>query len=231
MCELSDTTKRKPAYRFTNTADVDLLNEVVLVAPFDAGYGQTTARWDEIGDNMRSIHGEAITAICCRRRFDDLLAAFKKATLKALRSSGTEEEYNERDQLLQDIVDLIDAAATKKKALKQVQDKRETDGHLIREAALVSLKRKAVDDEVSPLKGAVANEKRLVTAVKEAASVVATFTEMMLESNKIKAEEVATKKEEIILAQQKLELERARYELDKAEREARFAVEKEREHN
>ncbi|ETV97437.1 hypothetical protein H310_09765 [Aphanomyces invadans] len=107
MSELSDTTKRKPAYRFTIAADVDLLKEVVLVAPFDAGYGQTTARWDEIGDNMRSIHGEAVTAICCRRRFDELLAAFKKATLKALRSSGTEEEYNDRDQLLQDIVDLV----------------------------------------------------------------------------------------------------------------------------
>ncbi|ETW03893.1 hypothetical protein H310_04318 [Aphanomyces invadans] len=157
---------------------------------------------------MRSIHGEAITAICCRRRFDDLLAAFKQATLKALRSSGTEEEYNKRDQLLQGIVDLIDAAATKKNTLEQVQDKRETDGHLIHEAAIVSMKRKAVDDERLP--------------------VVATFTEMkmMLESNKIKAEEVATKKEEIMLAQQKLELERARYELDKAERENRFALEK-----
>ncbi|ETV91766.1 hypothetical protein H310_13824 [Aphanomyces invadans] len=158
--------------------------------------------------------GKQLLAICCRRRFDDLLAAFKKATLKALHSSGTEEEYNELDQLLQDIVDLIDAAATKKKTLKKVQDERETDGQLIRDAALVSLKRKAVDDEVERV-----------------APVVATFTEMMLESNKIKAEEVATKKEEIMLAQQKLELERARYELDKAEREARFAVEKkEREH-
>ncbi|ETV91765.1 hypothetical protein H310_13823 [Aphanomyces invadans] len=153
-----------------------------------------------------------------------------KPSQQSAAAGGTEEEYIERDQLLQGIVDLIDAAATKKKALKQVQDKRETDGHLVREAALVSLKRKAVDDEVSPLKGAEANEKRLITAVKEAASVVATFTEMMLESNKINAEEVATKKEEIMLAQQRLELERARYELDKAEREARFAVEKEREH-
>ncbi|RHY27096.1 hypothetical protein DYB32_007054 [Aphanomyces invadans] len=174
MSELSDTTKREPAYRFTIAADAYLLKEVVLVAPFDASYGHTTAR-----------------------RLDDLLAAFKKATLKALRSSGTEEEYNERDQLLQDIVDLVNEQCAK-----------------------------AVDDEVSPLKGAEANEKRRVTAVKEAASVVATFTEMMLESNKIKAEEVATKKEEIMLAQQKLELERARYELDKAEREARFGVEK-----
>ncbi|ETV89802.1 hypothetical protein H310_15369 [Aphanomyces invadans] len=187
---------------------------------------------------MRSIHGDTITASSCRKRFDDLLSAFKKATLKALRASGTEEEYNERDQLLQDIVDMIDAAAAKKKASKQVVDKRESDGHMIREAALIGLKRKATeesDDDVSPRK--VADNKdikdikdikdsRRGSALKEAASVVATFTEMMSESNKIKAEEVGVKKDEIMLAQKKLELERARYELDKAEREARFAVEK-----
>ncbi|RHY14925.1 hypothetical protein DYB32_010807 [Aphanomyces invadans] len=224
MSDLSDATKRKTAFRFTIAADVDLLKEVALVAPYDAAYGQTTARWDEIGDNMRSIHGDTITASSCRKRFDDLLSAFKKATLKALRASGTEEEYNERDQLLQDIVDMV----------KELY----IDGHMIREAALIGLKRKATeesDDDVSPRK--VADNKdikdikdikdsRRGSALKEAASVVATFTEMMSESNKIKAEEVGVKKDEIMLAQKKLELERARYELDKAEREARFAVEK-----
>ncbi|RHY20134.1 hypothetical protein DYB32_010101 [Aphanomyces invadans] len=155
MSEPSDATKRKTAFRFTIAADVDLLKEVVLVAPYDAAYGQTTARWDEIGDNMRGIHGDAITALGCRKRFDDLLSAFKKATLKALRASGTEEEYNERDQLLQDIFDMVIGMCLL--ASKQVQDKRECDGHMIREAALLSLKRKATDEneeDVSPRKGA-----------------------------------------------------------------------------
>ncbi|ETW05096.1 hypothetical protein H310_04124 [Aphanomyces invadans] len=42
-----------------------------------------------------------------KERFDDLIVAFKEDKLNSLRASGTEEEYNEREQLMQDIVDLM----------------------------------------------------------------------------------------------------------------------------
>ena len=57
--------------------------------------------------NMRKIYGDAITDTGCRVRFDDLLSAFRKAATASLRASGTEEEYEERDELLQDIHDLV----------------------------------------------------------------------------------------------------------------------------
>ncbi|ETW06268.1 hypothetical protein, variant [Aphanomyces invadans] len=217
MSEQDDANKRKKtAFRYSVSADIDLLKEVVMVAPYDAPYGQTSARWEEICDHMRQLHGDSLTTASCRKRFDDLLSAFKKSTLKALRASGTEEEYVERDQLMQDISDMMDVALLRKKAAKQVQERRESDGHLIREAALMSMKRKAAQNDFdhtqaeSPPAKLMDNQKSSRQAtVRESTSFVASFTLMMEESNRIKAEEIAMKREEIALEQRKLELEQA----------------------
>ncbi|ETV98838.1 hypothetical protein, variant [Aphanomyces invadans] len=148
MSEHDEATRRKKtAFRFSVSADIDLLKEVVMVVPFDAAYGQTSARWDEVCEHMRQLHGNAMTSVCCRKRFDDLLPAFKKSSLKALRASGTEEEYLERDQLMQDISDMMDIALLRKKAAKLVQERRESDSHLIREAALTGMKRKQAEPD------------------------------------------------------------------------------------
>jgi hypothetical protein len=92
--------KRKAAYRFTTPVDIDLLKEVMFVCPHEAPYGQTSARWDEVGEHLRDLHSAEITAAGCRKRHDDLITAFKKAATKSLRASGTDEEYLEREQLL-----------------------------------------------------------------------------------------------------------------------------------
>ncbi|ETV67128.1 hypothetical protein H257_16670 [Aphanomyces astaci] len=110
--------KKKPAHRFTTPQDVDLLKEVMSICPHDAPYGQTSARWAE------------------------------KATLASLRASGTDEEYDEREQLLQDLSDMIDMISNKKKATKEDKckkmDKRESDDHTVRVAALTGMKRKSL---------------------------------------------------------------------------------------
>ncbi|ETV98090.1 hypothetical protein H310_09373 [Aphanomyces invadans] len=108
MSEQDEAIRRKKtAFRFSVVADIDLLKEVVIIAPFEAASGQTGARWEEFCEHKRVSHGDTLTTASCRKRVDDLLSAFKKATLKALRASGTEEEYQERDQLLQDISDMV----------------------------------------------------------------------------------------------------------------------------
>ncbi|DAZ94020.1 TPA: hypothetical protein N0F65_001631 [Lagenidium giganteum] len=43
----------------------------------------------------------------CKRRFDTLVATFKREELLSLRASGTEEEYSEREQLLTNVVSLV----------------------------------------------------------------------------------------------------------------------------
>jgi hypothetical protein len=99
--------KRKTAYRFTAPVDIDLLKEVMFVCPHDASYGQASARWEEVAEHMQGLHGADVTAAGCRKRYDDLVSAFKKDTVTSLRASGTEEQYEEREQLLQDLSDLV----------------------------------------------------------------------------------------------------------------------------
>ncbi|KDO22368.1 hypothetical protein SPRG_11320 [Saprolegnia parasitica CBS 223.65] len=244
-------TKTKKTFRFSVASDVDLLKEVINVAPYDAPFGQTIARWEEVTEHMRGIHGEHVTFTGCRKRFDDLMAAFKKDALKAMRASGTAAEVCERDLLLEDISDLMDAVADKKKAAKEDKGKKvdtsENDGHRIRAAALQGLKRKTAggdddqesdheDHDETPSK----RSKRAAAATNDVASVVKDFLSMIASTNQLKHEEVAAKreeiaakraevavrKEELALRHRKLELEEQRYLLDKAEREARFQMEK-----
>ncbi|ETV93110.1 hypothetical protein H310_12894 [Aphanomyces invadans] len=223
-------SKRKTAYRFTTQVDIDLLKEAMFVCPHDAPYGQASARWEEIAEHMRQLHGPDLTTAGCRKRLDDLIAAFKKDTVKSLRASGTEEEYNERDQLLQDLADMMENAVRAKKALKdekiKKQDKRESDGHRVREAALVTLKRKAeangLDEDPGPSK---VKEAKGPSALKDAASAVVDIMSMIDASNEFKRAELEAKRESNALLQRKVELEEQRYLLDKAEREARFALE------
>ncbi|RHY15929.1 hypothetical protein DYB32_010698 [Aphanomyces invadans] len=97
----------KTAFRFKGCTDVDLLKEVIHVRPFEAPYGEVRKRWTEVTEHLQRIVGDGITVNATRKRFDDLMTAFHEITMAALRASGTEEEYEEREQLLQDIHDLV----------------------------------------------------------------------------------------------------------------------------
>ncbi|CAK4754768.1 unnamed protein product [Aphanomyces euteiches] len=157
------------------------------------------------------------------KRFDDLMSAFKHDTVKALRASGTEEEYNEREQLLQDISDLITESNDRKQASKDDRtnknNKREVDGELIRSAALGQIKRTfengtKIDDNGDPS----IPEKRQRRAP-EPADFMIEFASVLKASNELK-------RDEITLAQRKMDLDEARFAYEKAEREARFNLEK-----
>ncbi|RHY28297.1 hypothetical protein DYB32_006090, partial [Aphanomyces invadans] len=115
-----------------------------------------------------------------------------------------------------------------KKALKEEKnkknDKRESDGHRIREAALTTMKRTAatlgLDDDATRSK---MKEGRRSSALKDAASAVVDIMSMIDVSNKFKRAELEAKWETNALLQRKGELEEQRYLVYKAEREARFA--------
>ncbi|OQR86388.1 hypothetical protein ACHHYP_10592 [Achlya hypogyna] len=85
--ETQEAPRRKTPFRFEGCTDVDLLKEVIHVRPFDAPYGEV----------------KNLTVNGTRKRYEDLMIAFKEATLVSLRASGTDEEYEEREQLRQDI--------------------------------------------------------------------------------------------------------------------------------
>ncbi|ETV89871.1 hypothetical protein H310_15291 [Aphanomyces invadans] len=222
-----DGVKRKTAYRFTTQVDIDLLKEVMAVRPHDAPYGQTLARWEEVVEHMREMRGPDLTTAGCRKRLDDLMAAFKKDTVKSLRATGTEEEYNEREQLIQDLSDMMDTAYKTKTTLKEEKNKkidiREREGLMLRETALMTMKRKSdaleEEEEVSPSN---LKEPRPSSALKDVASAVVDIMSMIDASNEFKRAEIDAKRGSNALLQRKVELEERRYLLDKAEREARF---------
>ncbi|KDO26211.1 hypothetical protein SPRG_08573 [Saprolegnia parasitica CBS 223.65] len=235
------TKSKKPTYRFTVHTDIDLLEEVINVAPHDAPYGQTTARWEEVTNYMRALHGEHLTVAGCRKRFDDLMAAFKTDSVNGLRASGTEEEMSQRFVLLEEMSDLLEAAADRKKASKidkdKKPDKREPDGHRSRAAAQQGNKRKATKgddlDEDDSADAPAKKSKGDDCATTDLASVLAAFSSMIESTNQLKRDEiaakreaVAAKKEELALGQRKLELEEQRFLFEKAEREERFELEK-----
>ncbi|KAG9417097.1 hypothetical protein AC1031_001485 [Aphanomyces cochlioides] len=223
-------SKRKAAFRFMTSSDIDLLKEVIHIQPFDAPHGQTAARWLVIESNLKAIYGESISSKGCRTRFGDLLLAFKQDTLTALRASGTDEQYDEREQLLQDIVDLMENSAVQKRIAKSEKsariEKRESDGEKIRQAAMGNLKRNERDyDSDAKHDGQPSEKKRYWGTQARSNDVSRTLEEIsmfMKEANDIK-------RREIEIAERKLAIEESRLEIDRAEREARFAWRKKKE--
>ncbi|KAH9104390.1 hypothetical protein AeMF1_019515 [Aphanomyces euteiches] len=174
--------KRKEVFRFKASTDVDLLREVMRIQTFAADYGQTGRRWEELSGYMCEIHGDgAVNAYSCRRRFEDLVS--------------TDEEYNEREQLLQDIVDLMDATNNEKLEKKSSKlaklKKREDDCDDVRRLAMIAMKRKrdSLDDdfEKSSSTAPIGSKKPIETmlVLKDYTTVAHESNNMQRESNDI----------------------------------------------
>lgn len=75
--------------------------------PFKARHGQVGPTWLSIAANVtKALQGVEVSARTCQDRITKLLEHFRAENNEALRRSGTEEECQERDQLLQSIQDL-----------------------------------------------------------------------------------------------------------------------------
>ncbi|ETV91142.1 hypothetical protein H310_14154 [Aphanomyces invadans] len=178
---------------------------------------------------MCITHGDTLTAVSCRKRFDDFIVAFKEDKLNSLRASGTEEEYNEREQLMQDIVDLMNTSQDRKRSVKEEKtakfEKRESGGERLRDAAMraYAAKRKSIDAEsdvdVPPDEGKEKKFRR-VQKVPDTTSALERFAVHLERANEFKSREIESAAQANALAQRRLELDEARFTLDKSEREA-----------
>ncbi|CAN8018958.1 unnamed protein product, partial [Ixodes persulcatus] len=81
--------------------DISLLQEVHTLNPFE-----DPSRWAQIANNLLSATGKSFSARAVRDRLDLLLAQFAAEDRANLRRSGTEEQYSEKEHLLQEIADL-----------------------------------------------------------------------------------------------------------------------------
>ncbi|KAL3234133.1 hypothetical protein MRX96_048389 [Rhipicephalus microplus] len=89
-------------FTFDSYKDLCLLKEVVCADPFS-----NPAAWEDVLRNvMRAINRE-LTIRGIKERVDLLIGYFRQQDTANLRKSGTEEQYGEREQLLQDVSDLM----------------------------------------------------------------------------------------------------------------------------
>ncbi|ORY38864.1 hypothetical protein BCR33DRAFT_741354 [Rhizoclosmatium globosum] len=205
------------------------------VEPFNAGHGTTGEAWERVATNVNTamgLHNDAdvkATGKNAFERFKELLKKFKADEMESLRDSGTEEEFEEREQLLSDLRDL----RVEKKAKKsKEEERRETNGAAIREAAVKLMS----DKNKTPKKtdNGLGNEEndppssstRAPSAAKTAASLASTLKEMseaFHESNAKDSNDAVANRElkerELNLQDRKLALEEARLELERKRQE------------
>ncbi|CAK4332437.1 unnamed protein product [Aphanomyces euteiches] len=131
------STKR----RFTDEEDVMLLREVNARQPFRLRRGLVMDAWLQVAEALSSQEGL-------------LIENHRSHNLASLRDSGVEEDYDEKTQLLDELLASIDDAKGEERE-RLAESQRETEraeemGRLIREEAMESLgKRKSPSDQES----------------------------------------------------------------------------------
>ncbi|KAH7955738.1 hypothetical protein HPB52_003421 [Rhipicephalus sanguineus] len=88
-------------FRFTIEVDIYMLREVREQDPY-----HNPALWLNVAENLSLALGRPISARAIRERCDLLLAQFAQEDRANLRKSGTEEQYGEKETLLQEIFDV-----------------------------------------------------------------------------------------------------------------------------
>ncbi|DAZ95428.1 TPA: hypothetical protein N0F65_006318 [Lagenidium giganteum] len=109
------THARKKAFRFRPAHDIVLLKDVLSHSPWAAGHGKVTAAWAGVARTTSATIKVSGTDLvhdldrgACKRRFENIMDAFRRGELFSLRSSGSEEDYEERARLLTDVNALLD---------------------------------------------------------------------------------------------------------------------------
>ncbi|XP_067030085.1 uncharacterized protein [Acropora muricata] len=118
--------------------DLDLLREVV------GGRPKNHTDWASIADKLNSAWGNEENPVrgrSCKEHFDVLLKHHKENNVAALKKSGSEEQYIEIQQLLDDVQSYLEALEQNQpKQKKNDQDRKKAQK--MRDAAMETLKRK-----------------------------------------------------------------------------------------
>lgn len=99
-------------FNFRPEHDLLLLEETIKVKPFAQPHGKTKEAWLAIARTLNSLESPKFNIDPTRaykRIYETLLPKFQAQEMESLKASGTEEEYTRRDQLLQELVDLIES--------------------------------------------------------------------------------------------------------------------------
>ena len=124
----SAAASRGRSFRFNAATDILLLRETVFRNPYAMSHGNVLSCWMEISTTINAVGGRT-TWRSCRDRVNRLLDQYKREDRESLRRSGTEEECEEKEQLLHDMLELkeeaeegrMDTQATRRESQAQEQ--------------------------------------------------------------------------------------------------------------
>ncbi|XP_064630836.1 uncharacterized protein LOC135489425 [Lineus longissimus] len=160
-------------------------------------------------------HFGMLTARCVKERCERLVKMFKKEELDSIKSSGTAEEYDERKQLLGEMVTMADEREAAK-ALQAVTDAPSKDE-----------KEKQLEEAGKAIRQAATEGKTKGAKRRSTTSLTDYLAEKLGQDAEIKNEETKLKKEELELKKEELKLQAAKFEMERKEREQRLEMEKE----
>ena len=130
-------------HKFRATQDIALLQQVLADRPFLAPHGQQDDAWQAVATNLRdAAEGFKATGRAMRDRYNHLVRIFQSDNRESLRRSGSAEEYEIRDQLLTEAIEMQQSFKALKEEKKRKREADQEIGELIRQQAMQSLKPK-----------------------------------------------------------------------------------------
>lgn len=184
--------------------------------PFLAEYGKQADAWKSTSEALAEV-GVNAGPKSIQDRFKNLVKLFKSESRASLRRSGTEEEYDERERLLQEIVDLEATVLSRKAEKAATKGKKDQNiGNKIRQDALAEMREKRLrqdEDSVASTSTRQTDDEPQPKRKMAQSRIEKDFQEFVDRKEKLAADQLATERLKVQLEANKLELEREKLRL------------------
>ncbi|GLD97581.1 hypothetical protein PINS_up006271 [Pythium insidiosum] len=228
----------KRTFRFKPAHDVILLKEVARQRPWTAVHGETLSSWEAIGHafnaQLAMLRPGSLTIDpkACQRRYKALIDSYLSGDLSSLRSTGTPEEVNEREQLIGEIHQMAKDHRAERGDRRASRGGSGAEAHSIEshgspltemlpEGAVAGEHKRTLDVNGSPM-NVVKRARTSTPATADNSSALNSLAIDFLQRHL--QEESVRRHNELRLAEEKLELEKQRFEIEKRERETTLAM-------
>ncbi|KAK3732399.1 hypothetical protein QZH41_016781 [Actinostola sp. cb2023] len=197
-----------------------MTNDIMLATEVSSRKPKTSSEWEQVASILSLAFSTSekpveLTGRACRERLDRLVNKYKVEDKKSLKRSGSEEEYTELQQILEDICTFRRDQAELKQKEKQNKKKKEKEdiqkGLEMRAAALSGMHSKCYTSTINCSKRKVKQRASKLTAL-----------EMLAEKYQQKSE---LKDKELELRRMELQFQKEKFEAEAKEREAKLQLE------
>ena len=203
---LAMNSQESKRFHFTPQLDIQLLRVIVADPPFAARHGNVQEKWEAVQSRMSNMTGWK----SLRDRFGLLVKQFKAQSMIQLRKSGTEEEYTERDKLLEEICELLAEEPKAPEKPKQLELSMAVRDHSMR-----TLKEKnafLTDESSSSSSPKKRKDMEIISLLKSQDERLHLQTEARIAIDKAHVE---NEKNRILLEDKRMELDREKLRVDK----------------